>query len=206
MTNPRQSLRQGYQLGFTLIEVLVVMILLALIGGVLFQALERAYNLQQRFGTTLFSVQQGQMASDWFRQSVQGLYPDYAKGAHVFQGGPREFSGLSTSSLNADYGTPTHVTWKLHTDTASNTIELSYQDTGEPTTILHWVGKQAQFIYFDDQQQAHDTWPPSLGLTTQLPSQIQIQTPNSDEIFTLVASPMGPVTAPLRLRDIASVL
>jgi len=83
--------------GFTLIEVLVVMIMVAMISGVLFQALERAYRLQERFGVTLFNVQQGQMVSDWYRQTVQGLYPDYPNGASVFQGQEQAFTGLSTN-------------------------------------------------------------------------------------------------------------
>ncbi|HUX23131.1 MAG TPA: type II secretion system protein, partial [Burkholderiales bacterium] len=47
------------QSGFTLIEVLVVLIIVGIISGVLFQALEQAYRLQDRYGTELFRVQQG---------------------------------------------------------------------------------------------------------------------------------------------------
>ena len=188
--------------GFTLIEVLVVMVLLALIGGVLFQALERAYRLQERFGTTLFSVQQGQMASDWYRQSVQGLYPDHPNGAGIFQGKPQEFSGLSTNPLNADYGIPTLITWRLRVEPGNNSSELVYVDKGQETSILNWRGNAARFVYLDDKQVPHNTWPPSLGQFAQLPTQIHVETPKTTEIFPLLASPMGPTTPPLRLKDI----
>jgi prepilin-type N-terminal cleavage/methylation domain-containing protein len=190
------------QAGFTLIEVLVVMVLLALIGGVLFQALERAYRLQERFGATLFSVQQGQMASDWYRQSVQGLYPDYPDGAGIFKGQPQEFSGLSTNPLNADYGIPTPVTWRLRVEPSNNSTELVYESKGQETSIVNWRGNAARFVYLDDKQVPHDAWPPSLGQFAQLPTQIQIEIPKDTEIFPLVASPMGPTTPPLRMRDI----
>lgn len=188
--------------GFTLIEVLVVMIMLTLISGILFQALERAYRLQERFGATLFSVQQGQMASDWYRQTVHGLYPDFADGAHIFAGKPQEFAGLSSNPLNADYGIPTPIMWRLRSHTLSDTTDLVYVDKQQETVILSWQGQQAKFSYIDSQNTAHDQWPPSLGLFDQLPSQIQVQTPQDAKSITLIASPMGPTTPPLRLKDI----
>ena len=193
---------QARQDGFTLIEVLVVMILLALISGVLFQALERAYRLQERFGVTLFNVQQGQMVTDWYRQTVQGLYPDQADGAHIFQGKPEEFSGLSTNPLNEDYGAPTPITWRLRSNASANTTELLYADAQQTTVLMHWNGKSAKFVYLDEQLAPHDTWPPALGLFTQLPTQIQVQIPETIQDLMLVASPMGPTTPALRMRDI----
>lgn len=191
--------------GFTLIEVLVVMIMLAMIGGVLFQALERAYRLQERFGLTLFNVQQGQMVSDWYRQTVQGLHPDYPDGANVFQGKAQELTGLSTNPLNDDFGMPTPISWKLRTQPENGTTDLVYVDKKQETPVLSWRAKEARFVYLDDRQTPHDTWPPRLGLFPQLPTQIQIQTTDAGESVALVASPMGPTTAPLRIKDLLGI-
>ena len=112
MTRPARRGTPGRsgQTGFTLVEVLVVAIIVGLTSGILFEALQQAYRLQQRFGTELFAVQQGQMAADWYRQTVQGLYPDYADGRDIFRGQEKEFSGLSGNPLGEDYGAPTPVT------------------------------------------------------------------------------------------------
>lgn len=191
--------------GFTLIEVLVVMIMVTLISGVALQALERAYRLKERFGLELFNVQQGQMATDWYRQSVNGLYPDYRDGANVFHGGEQEFTGLSTNPLSDDYGIVTPIAWKLHSQPQNGTTGLSYIENNQETFILSWRGNQARFIYLDDTHTAHDRWPPRLGLFPQLPTQIQIQTKDAGENITLIASPMGPTTPPLRIKDLIGI-
>jgi len=191
--------------GFTLIEVLVVMIMVAMISGVLFQALERAYRLQERFGVTLFNVQQGQMVSDWYRQTVQGLYPDYPNGASVFQGQEQAFTGLSTNPLNEDYGIPTAITWKLRSQPQTGMVELVYVDKMQETPVLIWRAKEARFVYLDAEHTSHDSWPPRLGLFPQLPRQILLQTSDAGERITLSASPMGPATPPLRMQDVLGI-
>lgn len=196
---------QSRSAGFTLIEVLVVMIMVALISSVLLQALERAYRLKERFGVELFNVQQGQMTTDWYRQSVNGLYPDYGDGANVFHGGEQEFSGLSTNPLSDDYGIVTPIAWKLHSQPQNGTTGLSYTENNQETFILNWRCNQARFIYLDDTHTPHDSWPPRLGLFPQLPVQIQIQTKDAGGNITLVASPMGPKTPPLRIKDLLGI-
>lgn len=189
------------QTGFTLIEVLVVLIIVGMTSGVLFQALERAYRLQDRFGTELFNVQQGQMAADWYRQTVQGLHPDYPDGRNVFQGNEREFSGMTGNPLGDGYGAPTPITWKISNSQQNGTTALVYLEGTQETPILTWRGNQARFIYLDEQQTSHDSWPPPLGLSTQLPKQIQLVAKDAGEIINIVASPLGPATPLPRLQD-----
>ena len=203
---PRQfSCRQNnnsHQGGFTLIEVLVVLVMMGLISGVLFQALERAYRLQSRFGTELFKVQQGQMAADWYRQAVQGLYPDQPDGQNLFYGDASGFSGLSSNPLGADYGIPTPITWKIKSHQQDGSTELTYIEDQRETPILIWRGNQARFIYLDDMLVQHDSWPPPLGLFPQLPKQIQLEASDAGEPLIIVASPKGPTAPLLRPQDI----
>lgn len=187
--------------GFTLVEVLVVLIIVGIVSGVLFQALENAYRLQRRFGTELFKVQQGQMAADWYRQTVHGLYPDYPEGRNVFQGSEREFSGLSLNPLGDDYGASTPITWKLKRNEQDGGNELIYSTEQRETPILSWQGKPARFVYLDEQQAPHDSWPPKLGLSAQLPKQIHLVAQDAGESVVIVASPQGPATPPLRVQD-----
>ena len=187
--------------GFTLIEILVVMVLVALVSGVLFQALSQAYRLKERFGTELFNVQQGQMAADWYRQSVNGLYPDYPDGDNVFKGSAQEFSGLSTNPLSEDYGVVTPVRWKIQGQRANGVSSLVYVTDKQETPLFSWRSDEARFVYLDDQHEPHDQWPPAVGKFPQLPSQIQVHSKEGREPLRLVASPMGPANPLLRLKD-----
>lgn len=188
--------------GFTLVEVLVVLIMVGLISGVLFQALERAYRLQSRFGAELFKVQHGQMAADWYRQTVQGLYPDQPDGKNLFRGDAGGFSGLSNNPLDEDYGAPTPIAWKIKSNQQDGGTELTYIDGQRETPVLLWRGRQAHFIYLDELQVRHDSWPPPLGLFPQLPKQIQLEASDAGEPLVIVASPMGPTAPLLRPQDI----
>lgn len=190
------------QSGFTLVEMLVVLMIVAMVSGILFQALERAYRLQERFGAELFNAQQGQMAADWYRQTVQGLHPDYHDGRNKFQGKSMEFSGLTSNPLSGEYGVPTPIIWKIRNNRQYGSTELVYLEEKQETPILVWHGAGARFIYFDDKQSPHDVWPPPLGLPTQLPRQIQLVDNSGNEPINIVASPMGPASPLTRLQDI----
>ena len=190
------------QSGFTLIEVLVVLIIVAMVSGILFQALERAYRLQNRFGTELFKVQQGQMAADWYRQTVQGLYPDQPDGPNMFRGKAQEFSALSSNPLGDSYGVPTRITWAIRSGLQDGTTDLVYIEDKKETQVLSWRASRAKFVYVDAVQATHDSWPPPLGLFTQLPSQIQLVTSDLGEPINLVASPQGPIEPLLRPQDL----
>jgi len=193
---------QRHQTGFTLVEVLVVLIIVAMVSGVLFEALERAYRLQDRFGAEIFKVQQGQMALDWYRQTVQGLYPDQANGQNIFYGKEQEFSGLSSSPLGDEYGTLSPITWKIRNNRTNNTGELIYIQDKQETSILIWRSKNSHFVYLDEQQTSHQTWPPPLGKFPQLPSQIQLVAEDSNDPINIVATPRGNSSPQPRLQDL----
>ena len=72
--------------GFTLVEILVVLVIVGLISSILLQALDQVYKLQGRFGVQLAQSQQGTMYTDWFRQVVQGLQTDYPDAKGIFKG------------------------------------------------------------------------------------------------------------------------
>ncbi len=192
------------QAGFTLIEVLVVLIMAGTISGLLFQALERAYRLQDRFGVELFDAQQGQMATDWYRQTVQGLRPDYPDGKNLFTGTEQEFSGLTDNALGSQYGAPTPIGWQIRKNLQSGMTELVYLEQDKATPTLSWQTKGARFVYIDDQRTLHDTWPPPLGRWPQLPEQIQLVTLGGGGIdpVTIIATPMITAMPVFRLKDL----
>lgn len=199
------SKRRSICKGFTLIEVLVVLIIVGLVSGVLFQALDRAYGLQKRFGSELFRNQHGRMATDWYRQSVQGVLPDYRDGANVFKGTDKVFSGLSSTPLASEPGAPVPVHWELTADDALGGFNLRYTEAGSTSNILHLQVREARFSYLDDTLTPHDQWPPALGLHPQIPRQIFIQGTDPLAPITLVATPSGPDNPAPRGQDLFNV-
>lgn len=191
--------------GFTLIEVLVVLIVAALISGILFQALERAYRLQAQFGSEIFKVQQGQMAVDWYRQTLQGLYPDRSDGSNVFLGTDLKIIGLSNNPLSDNYGAPTPIEWQIRYNSQKDVTELIYSERNREAAIFSWKSKEGRFVYFDEKFIAHESWPPALGQYPQLPSQIQLVAVDGSESVSIFASLRGSLTPLPRATDLFGV-
>jgi len=178
--------------GFTLLEMLVVLVIVGFISSILFQALDQVYKLQSRFGLQLAQSQQGAMYTDWFRQVVQGLQTDYADGKEKFQASETAFTGVTTSPLSDAYGTPSLVTLSLQYDRSENVTRLFYVVNEKKTILSSWPGKGARrFSYVDDKGDLHDTWPPASGLWQQLPNTILLQSQKGGEPQLIAAVPRG---------------
>ena len=179
----------------------MVLMLATLASGILFQALGQTFRLQHRFGVELFESQQGYMAMDWFRRSVEGLLPDYPDGKDKFTGTAKRFSGLTTNSLSGDYGVPSGFSWELVFDPTSGSTRLVYNDGKQAVPILSSPGNVGRFVYVDARGGTHETWPPPLGQWPQLPQALRLEGWHERQpVLTMV--PMGPAEPPPRIRDI----
>src|ERR1700691_6213519 len=89
--------------GFTLIEMLVVLLIVGMTTTLLFQMLSQTIRMQRYAGIQIADTRQGAMEADWFRQLVNGLQPDYVGAKDVFKGTSRKLAGLSNNPLTADY-------------------------------------------------------------------------------------------------------
>ena len=184
-------LRRGSaERGFTLLEVLVVLVLAAMISGILFQAYDLTLRLNRQFGVEYFASQQGVMLADWVRQSLQGLQPDYPDGPRKFKGEAKKLSGVTTSTLVADFGVPAAVAGDLTYDSGNDETALRSGPDGAP--LFSWPGTAGRFVYLDAKGEAHDSWPPPLGLWPQLPAVIRLEARRNGALYVIVATPMGP--------------
>jgi prepilin-type N-terminal cleavage/methylation domain-containing protein len=145
--------------GFTLVEVLVVLVIGALVSALLFQMLAQTYRLRSRFAEQLGQSQNGRMREDWLRQALRGL-------ESLAQDAPSRFAGRSTSLqglTSAPIG-PRGASlrdFRLEWAPRASGWELRYSD-GEAPWPLWTAGAAGRpgLRYIDDQGGEHEQWPP----------------------------------------------
>jgi prepilin-type N-terminal cleavage/methylation domain-containing protein len=191
--------------GFTLVEILVVMVITGFIVTILLQGLNQVFRLQNNFGAEIYRTQRGAMLADWFRQTINGLIPDYADGRNQFHGESRQMSGLTLSPLRPENGALTPFVWRLQFDAQSGESRLLYGAEPTDPVILAWEGDSGRFIYIDANDEAHDSWPPFLGEWPQLPKAIYLESGGRDQQSLIVARPKGPTYPLLRRKVIESL-
>lgn len=194
--------------GFTLIEILVVLIITGFIVAILLQSLHQVFRLQTHFGSEIFNTQRGAMYTDWFRQSINSLMSVHEDSKQKFSGEQRQMSGLTLSPLDQESGALAPFIWRLEFDPRSGQTGLYYGDAGgkQPALpILAWQGNSGRFIYMDAENEAHDSWPPFLGKWPQLPKAIYLESGAAEQLRLIVAAPRGADTPPLRRKDIEAL-
>ena len=179
--------------GFTLIEMLVVLVLVTLIGGIMMSALSQVFDLKQRLAVFLDGSETPGLVAGWFRDTTAGLLPDGATGADRFAGERRRFDGLSTMPLSGPPGVPTHIRWELVYDTAAGRSALTYAADGRPPlTVASWAGDVGEFRYCDGVRSCGSAWPPAAGGgSPQLPALIRLEARRGDAPWTILAAPRG---------------
>ena len=107
------------QRGFTLIEMLVVLVLIALVVGLVFEGLGRVADLRHRLARHLDGALDNAIVGSWFRSSISALLPDRDGAPDAFRGGPSEMSGLTLQPLDQPTGAAVPFAWRLAADPAS---------------------------------------------------------------------------------------
>lgn len=179
--------------GFTLLEILVVLVLTSLVVAILLQGLQQVYRLQTHFGAETFNAQQGAMRIDWFRSSANGIMPDYLDGKSRFKGTSRRMSGQTSAPLDAPEGALVPFVWRIEFDARIGETVLRSGDGAESPVVLSWPGNDGRFLYVDQDGRDHDIWPPYAGKpATQVPLMILLEMGETGHGRRIVAVPRGP--------------
>jgi prepilin-type N-terminal cleavage/methylation domain-containing protein len=194
------------QFGFTLVEMLVVLLIVGMVSGLLFEGAAQLMSMQARLERQLTRLRGEALRADWWRQVVQGLQPDYADGKQMFKGSPRGFSGLSTNPLTAGYGALQPFAVTLTHDAASDSMLLGYDGGSKASVLLSWPGDRGSLRYLDDRGEVHESWPPPLGRWPQLPKAITLDGERDGTPWLIAAAPFGPTWPIPRPRDIVGAV
>jgi general secretion pathway protein J len=150
------SIRARCNLGFTLLELLVVVLLVSLLASLLMQGfiyLSGVYSVVERRQSY---AKQKELLDGWVRDSIQSLINgiDSDRVFTSFVGDSESFSGISVQSISqAVSGSPVRI--KLILQKSSQTTTLIYEEAplldGSPVQyVLHeWPSVDAQWRYWD---------------------------------------------------------
>lgn len=196
--------------GFTLLEMLVVMLVAGMALTLTTQALGQYQRAHVRALANERSGRELRLAEAWFSDAVRGLYPagtdaasrqqiafGKASGTSPFKGDADRFSGTTLAPVFAGQGVPVDQTWQLVTgpddmprlrvDEETRTVDLPLPRAGG-----------AEFQYMDTDGKWHPQWPPALGQWPQLPDAIVLSLAplpgDAASGGTIVAAVMGPRT------------
>lgn len=168
--------------GFTLVEVLVVLVLSSVIATLLIQGMSFLWGIQSRYDDLLGDQAIEDMRANWWRQSIRGLITDKPNGEMRFKGSGRELVGWSLLGLDAEQGAPVEIRWVLEKQGGES--RLFYKDQ----FVLKWPNDVA-FAYFDNRGVAYENWPPEFESLPQLPAVVVMEVEGR---VLLAASPSQP--------------
>lgn len=147
--------------GFTLLEMLVVLLISSLISMLLMQGLTLVLHLRSQFINQIDDLQRGAVQEYWFRSSSAALFPDADNAEYVFNGDKDKFYGLTLAAINADVGQPLPFKWELTREYAMSKLYYYPNLMTKPTEkwlIMHWASEIGAFQYLDADGKWHNSW------------------------------------------------
>jgi prepilin-type N-terminal cleavage/methylation domain-containing protein len=178
--------------GFTILEILVVLVIVGMVSVSLFEALSRLNDVRGRLSPFLSTSEREGLVNLWFRNAVNDIVPDADLGKNVFKGSATSFSGLTLAPLAGDPGGPSVFKWDLTYDAAHDRTALHYTGyDGNPLELRVWQGDKTRFAYLGGEKDPtwYETWPPGLQKTKQLPLAIRLY--SVEEKMVIVAAIRG---------------
>jgi general secretion pathway protein J len=189
------------QRGFTLLEVLVVLVITSLISVVLIQGFSLILGVRGSVQNRIVGLEQALLKQNLYQLPLRGILPDYPDRPHIFHGEPKSLRGLTISPLQSQLGSPVGFSMVLEYDSRRGKTELIYQEDGlEPQVLGNFDSNDVAFQYSDRDGIWQDAWPPT-DEAPQTPWLIQLDM-DSGFPSTLVTAVNGPHQRTLRFQDL----
>lgn len=188
------------QHGFTLIEVLVVLIMTSLITAILMQALSLVLDTRFRIRDALINNEALALQKSILTQPVVGILPDYTDGPDRFVGESTRMRGLTLTPLQGTSGAPTGFGLLIQYNSQSAMSELTYLERGfDPVKLAEWEGNFGSFSYRGQNGDWSRTWPIPGDLIEPTPRTIRLITGLSPSEYVILI--MGPRERIGRIQD-----
>jgi len=165
------------QRGFTLIEVIVVLVIGSLIAAVLMQGLSLVLDTRLRVQNALLNASDLALRKSILTTPLRGVLPDYIDGPDRFIGEQRRMRGLTLSPLQGTVGAPTGFGMVLNYEVGSDQTSLIYFERGfDSVTLAQWPGDTGEFLYRGKSGEWTPGWPVPGDLIERAPRSIRVKT------------------------------
>lgn len=146
--------------GFTLLEVITVLIIASLLSVVLMQGLSLVLNLRTNLGDFLSGLDQRILMRSRVIEPLRGIIPDFDDGPNVLKGTPQQISGLTLNPLFARPGRATPFSLVIAPSERGDDVTIRYRE-GEANEVLIATvqGQQPRFRFMNQGGQWADEWP-----------------------------------------------
>lgn len=188
----QQNERIRQSSGFTMLEVLVVLVLISLVTALVMQGLSAVFQIRQKIRDTLLVNKPVTLQQAFLRSTLSAMTADDIKGEHRFTGTAQKITGLTLAPLLSLQGIPLSV--ELSVQRQEDSCLLRYTESGSPPIILgRWLHDHCYFSFFAEQGKEQSEWNSSGNKLVQLPSAISFQVENEtgDKVFFLIAAITG---------------
>lgn len=193
--------------GFTLMELLVVLVITAMLMMMLFQSLQIFQRAQARIDVKTLRAHQTELTSLWFENSVNALYPlppaPNGNEQAQFEGDATQWQGYTLQPLRGSPGAPVRVQWRVESDSRGS--RLIYKSSDQPDLAFAQSARNLRFSYFDESGKAYSQWPPSKGLHSSLPAAIALADGTEDAAsvyrYVAVRGPLQPLLEPFEIEE-----
>lgn len=195
--------------GFTLVEMLVVLIIVGMISAIVATSYQRILDIRVRLAAFLDGTDAPTLVAGWFRNSVEGLVADQKGGANVFGGTAQRFVGLSVAPIDGPPGVPTRIAWDLAFDPALSRTALRYRrEDRQAMIVASWPGDRGRLLYCTPQIQCSDSWPPAAlsdagEAVSQLPALVILEAVRGTDEWPIVAAPQADRDPRPKLENLA---
>lgn len=199
------TLRLRRQSGFTLLEMMVVLVLVGLISAMLMQGFVYVAGIYSSVERRQQHWQQQMLQRAWLKESVRSLINGVdgtLAQPHFFQGDKQGFTGLALQGLSyaGGVGRPLRVQWLLERDVDQGVLFLRYRelklakdsvdgDENPWYVVARWQEGQGQFSYY-----SQGDWLPSFSgrvlsgqdINPRVPELIRLQVETGTRSFDIL--------------------
>jgi len=161
--------------GFTLLESLVTLVIVAMVATLLMQSLFQVLGLRERVLRTDRDARIAALQEAWFRDSVGGVIGELAGREGAFRGTAEGWTALTLGGL-ADPA-QVKVTWRIAGPPERRVLEVA--EGQGPAVAVRTVSGSARFQFLDAAGQWQEVWPVAARPREVLPRIVRLEDPEA---------------------------
>lgn len=157
--------------GFTLVEMLVVLVLVSLLATLLIEG--TGFLVGKYAAVERLRREEGLAAlgGHWFASTVGATVPSRRAGRR-FAGDETAFEGVTLQPLAAESGRPTRIRWSIDEDGSRGVV---YAEEGAgPWTVLASADGPLAFQYAGSSRRWQARWPPAADSRERIPRMVRL--------------------------------